>query len=234
MDTSEKQVASGKLESSDKLKASDKLKTSDKLKAPDKPKVPLKLIVGIGNPGDQYANTRHNAGIWFIERFAEQHGGVFREEKKFFGRVANIVDDGQELRLLIPSTYMNESGKSVGALASFFKISANRMLIAHDELDLAIGIIRFKQGGGLAGHNGLRDITSSLGGNQDFNRLRIGVGHPGSKHEVTGHVLGRASLQDKDVIGQCIDEAMACMPLAVKGDWEKAMNRLHNFKVGIE
>jgi PTH1 family peptidyl-tRNA hydrolase len=129
---------------------------------------------------------------------------------------------------------MNESGKSVGSLASFFKISADRILIAHDELDLAIGIIRFKQGGGLAGHNGLRDIASSLGGNQDFNRLRIGVGHPGTKHQVTGHVLGKASARDKDVIGQCIDEALECMPLAINGEWEKAMNRLHNFKVGNE
>jgi len=136
--------------------------------------------------------------------------------------------------LLIPSTYMNESGKSVGSLASFFKISADRILIAHDELDLGIGIIRFKQGGGLAGHNGLRDIASSLGGNQDFNRLRIGVGHPGTKSQVTGHVLGKASAEDKDVIGQCIDEAFECMPLAIKGGWEKAMNRLHNFKVGNE
>ena len=200
----------------------------------NKPVVPLKLIVGIGNPGDQYANTRHNAGIWFVERFASLHGGVFKEEKKFFGRIANLVHKGQELRLLIPSTYMNESGKSVGSLASFFKISADRILIAHDELDLAIGIIRFKQGGGLAGHNGLRDIASSLGGNQDFNRLRVGVGHPGTKHQVTGHVLGKASAQDKDVIGQCIDEALECMPLAIKGEWEKAMNRLHNFKVGNE
>jgi PTH1 family peptidyl-tRNA hydrolase len=198
------------------------------------PAVPLKLIVGIGNPGDQYANTRHNAGIWFVERFANLHGGVFKEEKKFFGRVANVVYEGQELRLLIPSTYMNESGKSVGSLASFFRIPANRILIAHDELDLAIGVIRFKQGGGLAGHNGLRDITSSLGGNQDFNRLRIGVGHPGTKSQVTGHVLGKASAEDKDVIGQCIDEALECMPLAIKGGWEKAMNRLHNFKVGNE
>lgn len=210
------------------------MSASDKAAMLDKPKIPLKLIVGVGNPGDQYANTRHNVGVWFVERFAARHGIAFREEKKFFGRIANIVHDGQELRLLIPSTYMNESGKSVGALASFFKISANRILIAHDELDLAIGIIRFKQGGGLAGHNGLRDITNSLGGNQDFNRLRIGVGHPGSKEHVTGHVLGKASARDKEIILQCIDEALDCMSLAVKGEWDKAMNRLHNFKVGNE
>lgn len=192
---------------------------------------PLKLIVGIGNPGDQYATTRHNAGIWFVERFLLQVGGAFKEEKRFFGRVANVNYEGQELRLLIPSTYMNESGKSVGALANFFKVPTDQILIAHDELDFSIGTIRFKQGGGLAGHNGLRDISRSLGGNQDFNRLRVGVGHPGSKEQVTGHVLGNASPEDKDLIGQCIDEALSCMPMALKGEWDQAMNRLHNFVV---
>ncbi len=197
-------------------------------------KVPLKLIVGIGNPGDQYASTRHNAGIWFVERLAEQLGGLFKEEKKFFGRVTNVNYEGQELRLLIPSTYMNESGKSVGALANFFKIPANQILIAHDELDFSIGTVRFKQGGGLAGHNGLRDISRSLGGSKDFNRLRVGVGHPGSKEQVTGHVLGKATTADKDMIRQCLEEALACMPLALQGEWDQAMNRLHNFKIGNE
>ena len=197
-------------------------------------KAPLKLVVGIGNPGDQYASTRHNAGIWFVERLAQQLGGVFKEEKKFFARIANVNYEGQDLRLLIPTTYMNESGKSVGAFANFFKISPNQILIAHDELDFAICTIRFKQGGGLAGHNGLRDISRSLGGSKDFNRLRVGVGHPGSKEQVTGHVLGRATAEDKDMIGQCIDEALACMPLALQGEWDQAMNRLHNFKIGNE
>ena len=197
-------------------------------------KAPLKLVVGIGNPGDQYASTRHNAGIWFVERLAQQLGGVFKEEKKFFARIANVNYEGQDLRLLIPTTYMNESGKSVGAFANFFKISPNQILIAHDELDFAIGTIRFKQGGGLAGHNGLRDISRSLGGSKDFNRLRVGVGQPGSKEQVTGHVLGRATAEDKGMIGQCIDEALACMPLALQGEWDQAMNRLHNFKIGNE
>lgn len=197
-------------------------------------KAHLKLVIGIGNPGDQYASTRHNAGIWFVERLAQQLGGVFKEEKKFFARIANVNYEGQDLRLLIPTTYMNESGKSVGAFANFFKISPNQILIAHDELDFAIGTIRFKQGGGLAGHNGLRDISRSLGGSKDFNRLRVGVGHPGSKEQVTGHVLGRATAKDKDMIGQCIDEALACMPLALQGEWDQAMNRLHNFKIGNE
>ncbi|MBQ75134.1 MAG: aminoacyl-tRNA hydrolase [Gammaproteobacteria bacterium] len=197
-------------------------------------KAPLKLIVGIGNPGDQYADTRHNAGIWFIEHLARRYGGTFKEERKFFGRVATASDEGQEIRLLIPSTYMNESGKSVGAIAGFFKIPASQILIAHDELDFSIGKIRFKQGGGLAGHKGLRDIASHLGGDRDFNRLRIGVGHPGTSEQVTGHVLGKATSLDRKIIEQCIDEALACMPLALKGEWDQAMNRLHNFEIGSE
>jgi len=195
---------------------------------------PLKLIVGIGNPGDQYADTRHNAGIWFIERLAQEYSGTFKEERKFYGRVASASYSGQELRLLIPSTYMNESGKSVGAIAGFFKIPASQILIAHDELDFSIGKIRFKQGGGLAGHKGLRDIASHLGGGRDFNRLRIGVGHPGNREQVTGHVLGKATRADRKIIEQCINEALACMPLALQGEWDQAMNRLHNFEIGSE
>ena len=123
----------------------------------------LRLIVGLGNPGIEYRDTRHNAGAWFVSRFAEIHGAVFKEERKFFGRIALATAEGQELRLLIPSTYMNESGKCVGAVANFFKIAPEEILIAHDELDLATGLIRFKQDGGLAGHNGLRDIAAALG-----------------------------------------------------------------------
>lgn len=189
----------------------------------------LRLIVGLGNPGNEYRDTRHNAGAWFVSRFAEIHGAVFKEERKFFGRIAVATAEGQELRLLLPSTYMNESGKSVGAVAHFFKIAPEEILIVHDELDLATGVIRFKQGGGLAGHNGLRDIAAALGGSQAFNRLRIGVGHPGHKGAVTGHVLGRASQADRTLIETCIEEAMRYMPLAIAGEWEKAMNSLNGF-----
>lgn len=191
--------------------------------------LPLKLIVGLGNPGEQYRETRHNAGVWFVTRFAELHDATFKEEKKFFGRMATAAVDGRELRLLIPSTWMNESGRCVGIVANFYKIAPEEILIAHDELDLPIGIVRFKQGGGLAGHKGLRDIAAALGGSQAFNRLRIGVGHPGHKSAVTGHVLGRASKQDKAVIDQCIDEALRYMSLAIEGEWEHAMNRLNGF-----
>jgi len=193
----------------------------------------LKLIVGHGNPGEQYARTRHNAGVWFVSRFADQQGATFKEEKKFFGRTATTLFESQEMRLLLPTTYMNESGKSVRALAHFFKIPPEQILIVHDELDLPTGVIRFKQGGGLAGHNGLRDITQRLGGNQDFNRLRIGVGHPGQKSDVTGHVLGTVSKKDESTIYQCIDEALRLMPLVVNGEWQKAMNELNGFKVEV-
>jgi PTH1 family peptidyl-tRNA hydrolase len=191
---------------------------------------PLKLMVGIGNPGAQYARTRHNVGVWFVSRFADQQSAVFKDEKKFFGQLATTHIEGQEVKLLIPNTYMNESGKSVGALAHFFKILPEEMLIVHDELDLETGIIRFKQGGGLAGHNGLRDITRSLAGAQSFNRLRIGVGHPGTKEQVTNHVLGTVSTKDEDVIWRCIEEAIHHIPLVVCGDWQTAMNTLNGFR----
>ena len=190
---------------------------------------PLSLIVGIGNPGSQYSETRHNVGVWFVKKLASLHGGEFRQEKKFFGDVASTVYRGRELKLLIPNTYMNESGKSVGALVNFYKIPHQRMLIAHDELDLTTGIVRLKQGGGLAGHNGLRDISRCLAGSQEFNRLRIGVGHPGSKEDVTGHVLSKASPDDRQSIDACIDAALDVLPLLVDGEWQKAMNELHTF-----
>tara|TARA_R110002072_G_C7840536_1_gene524942 strand:- start:59 stop:658 length:600 start_codon:yes stop_codon:yes gene_type:complete len=193
--------------------------------------LPLKLIVGIGNPGEQYARTRHNVGVWFVSRFADQQGVTFSKEKKFFGRAATTLFDGQEIRLLLPDTYMNESGKSVAALVNFFKIEPEEILVVHDELDLDTGLIRFKQGGGLAGHNGLRSITQRLGGSQDYNRLRIGVGHPGDKSDVTGHVLGKVSKRDELVIQECIEEALRVFPTAISGDWENAMNQLNGLRI---
>ncbi|MEZ7971956.1 MAG: aminoacyl-tRNA hydrolase [Pseudomonadales bacterium] len=190
--------------------------------------LPLKMIAGIGNPGAEYANTRHNAGVWFVERLAEKFGASFKPERKFFGRTTLINVNGIEVRLLVPNTYMNESGKSVGALASFFKIAPPEMLIAHDEIDFPSGKIRFKQEGGLAGHNGLRDISSRLAGAKDFNRLRIGVGHPGDRSGVTGHVLGKVSRDDRELIDNCIEDAIATMTGAVTGNWQLAMQQLHN------
>ena len=188
---------------------------------------PLELIVGIGNPGAAYANTRHNAGVWFVERLASESGGSFRAEKKFFGRVAMVRLAGRELRLLLPDTYMNESGKSVAAVMNFYKIAPEALLVAHDEIDFPGGKVRFKQGGGLAGHNGLRDISKHLAGTTAFNRLRIGVGHPGDQSGVTGYVLGKVTAEDRAMIDTCIGEALAAMPLAAVGDWQAAMQRLH-------
>ena len=190
--------------------------------------LPLKLIAGIGNPGAEYANTRHNAGIWFVERLAKKFGASLKPEKKFFGRTSLINVDGVEVRLLIPNTYMNESGKSIGALANFFKIEPPGILVAHDEIDFPPGKIKYKQEGGLAGHNGLRDISSRLAGATDFNRLRIGVGHPGDRGGVTGHVLGKVSSKDRELIEHCIEDAITSIPFAVAGDWQSAMQQLHN------
>ena len=190
--------------------------------------LPLKLIAGIGNPGAQYAYTRHNAGVWFVERLAEKYGASFKPEKKFIGRTSLINVDGIEVRLLVPDTYMNESGKSIGILANFFKIEPAEILVAHDEIDFPSGKIRFKQEGGLAGHNGLLDISNRLAGATDFNRLRIGVGHPGDRTGVTGHVLGKVSAKDREQIENCIEDAIATIPCAVTGDWQLAMQQLHN------
>ena len=195
---------------------------------------PLKLLAGIGNPGAKYADTRHNAGAWFVDRVAGAYGASFKAESKFFGQVATAQIGSHEVRLLLPSTYMNESGKSVGAVARFYKIEPEEILIAHDELDLATGIVRFKPGGGLAGHNGLRDIAASLGGSQDLGRLRIGVGHPGDKSAVIGHVLSKITRRDREVVDECIEEALRHLPLAVEGDWESAMNALNGFRAAVE
>lgn len=190
--------------------------------------LPLELIVGIGNPGKEYADTRHNAGVWYLDRLAADYGATFKSEKKFFGRLALVRMGGREVRLLVPDTYMNESGKSVAALVNFYKISPGAMMVAHDEIDFPSGKIRFKQGGGLAGHNGLRDISKRLSGTTDFNRLRIGVGHPGDRGGVTGHVLGKVSKADRNMIDTCISEALSATPMAVAADWQGAMQRLHN------
>ena len=191
---------------------------------------PLDLIVGIGNPGKDYTDTRHNAGVWFVDELAERHGGSFKAEKKFHGRVASVVIAGREIRLLVPDTYMNESGKSVSALVKFYKIVPEAILVAHDEIDFPAGKIRFKQSGGLAGHNGLRDISRLMGGTVAFNRLRIGISHPGHQAGVTGHVLSKVSQLDREMIETCIDEALRALPLAMSGDWQSAVQALHNAK----
>ena len=189
----------------------------------------IKLIVGLGNPGNEYRGTRHNAGADFVEQLAQQCGCTLQAESKFFGMTGRLTLSGHDLRLLIPTTFMNRSGKAVAAMAQFFKIASYEILIAHDELDIPAGSARFKRGGGHGGHNGLRDIVPSLGNNKDFYRLRIGIGHPGHASKVTGYVLGAPSQVDRTRIDASIDEAIAALPLLLGGDSTKAMTQLHSF-----
>lgn len=159
----------------------------------------IRLLVGLANPGAEYARTRHNAGAWVVEELARIHNVSLREEAKYFGQTGRIQTNGQDLRLLIPSTYMNLSGKSVAALAKFFQIKPEEIMVAHDELDLPPGVAKFKKGGGHGGHNGLRDIISKMGNNKDFYRLRIGIGHPGDKNKVAGFVLARRQPKSRKI-----------------------------------
>jgi PTH1 family peptidyl-tRNA hydrolase len=189
----------------------------------------IKLIAGLGNPGSEYRGTRHNAGADFVEALARQCGASLQTVCKFHGLTGRITLSGHDLRLLIPTTFMNCSGKAVAAMAGFFKIAPENILIAYDELDIPAGSARFKEGGGLGGHNGLRDIVPALGNNQNFHRLRIGIGHPGHASKVTGYVLNAPSQADRERIDASIDEAIAALPLLLDGDSTKAMTRLHSF-----
>lgn len=185
------------------------------------------LIVGLGNPGPEYEHTRHNAGFWFVNAVAAAHAVPFRMEKKFHGEVARFYAGGHEIWLLKPDTFMNLSGQAVQALARFYKIDLEHILVAHDDLDLPPGTVRLKQGGGHGGHNGLRDIVSKMGGN-GFQRLRLGIGHPGDKNKVTGHVLKKSSTDDQVEIERAIEQAMKVLPDVINGDLQKAMNQLHS------
>jgi len=189
----------------------------------------IKLIAGLGNPGAEYRGTRHNAGADFVEQLARESGVDLRADSKFFGLAGQITLAGHELRLLIPTTFMNRSGKAVAAIAAFYKIPPEEILIAHDELDLPAGSARFKRGGGHGGHNGLRDIIPALGNNREFQRLRIGIGHPGHASRVTGYVLGAPGPADRQRIDECIAEAIRALPLLLDGDEVKAMTKLHSF-----
>ncbi len=190
----------------------------------------IKLIVGLGNPGADYQGTRHNAGAMLVEEIARQYHGTLLPEAKFFGLSCRVTIDGRDVRLLIPTTFMNLSGKSIAAIASFYKIEAEEILVAHDELDIPPGTARFKQGGGHGGHNGLRDTISALGNNKNFHRLRLGIGHPGSAKLVSSFVLKKPSLAERNQLSAVIDEALCHLPLAISLQWGPAMNKLHTFK----
>jgi len=193
--------------------------------------VTFRLIVGLGNPGREYASTRHNAGAWFVERLAERTQIAFRSQSKFQAYVAQgRITGGTDLRLVLPQTYMNHSGLSVAAIARFYRIAPQEMLVAHDELDLKPGSVKLKLGGGNAGHNGLKDVTAQLG-TGDFWRLRIGIGHPRdivrSEQEVTDYVLHPPTSEERALIDDAIGRALAVWPRLEEGDVERAMHELH-------
>ena len=194
------------------------------------PKSPIKLIVGLGNPGPNYERTRHNAGFWFAEDVAHDIGGSFASEKKFFGQIARGLGTKSEVRALKPQIFMNLSGQSVAAVAKFFEIAPESILVAHDELDLDAGDIKFKFGGGHAGHNGLRDIQAKLG-TGDYWRLRIGIGHSrdsaNAQQPVADWVLNRPRRDEQDAIEVAIERALALLHFLVAGDTESAVKQLH-------
>ena len=187
----------------------------------------LRLIVGLGNPGAEYAETRHNAGFWLCERLARELGASFAREARYHGFVARARLDGEDLWLLMPQTFMNRSGQAVRALTQFFRIEAAEMLVLHDELDLPPGQMRLKFGGGLGGHNGLKDITAHLG-TQDYWRLRIGIGHPGDRNEVVNYVLKPPRREERDDIDAALDRALLAWPTLAKGEFNAATQKINS------
>lgn len=187
--------------------------------------LPLKLIVGLGNPGPEYAQTRHNAGFVFVDELAARHGGKFRSEPRHKGDLARIRIGDEELWLLKPMSYMNNSGGPVRSVATFYKVPLSALLVAHDELDFPVGTVKLREGGGAGGHNGMRDLITQLG--DGFWRLRIGIGHPGDRAAVLSYVLGRPQPEDARLINESIAAAADVVPVIIAEGPQKAMNRLH-------
>ena len=188
------------------------------------PSRPLRLVVGLGNPGAEYSETRHNAGFWFCERLADKLGLRFSHESRFHGLVANAREAG--VWLLMPQTFMNRSGQAIGSLARFYRIEPSEILVVHDELDIPPGQLRLKFGGGLGGHNGLKDTSAHLNTN-DYWRLRIGIGHPGDRNEVVNFVLKSARREEQQDIDEAIDKALAAWPQLARGELNAAATRLN-------
>ena len=186
----------------------------------------IRLIAGLGNPGPEHAATRHNAGFWFVDELAHRLKVQLSPERGYFGLAARANVGGRPLWLLEPMTFMNVSGKSVAALARFFKIEPNEILVAHDELDLMPGQVKLKLGGSHAGHNGLKDIQAQLG-SADFWRLRLGIGHPGVRDEVVNYVLRKPPAEQREAIDKCIEQALIAVPLMLAGDMERALMKVH-------
>jgi PTH1 family peptidyl-tRNA hydrolase len=190
----------------------------------------MRLVVGLGNPGREYEATRHNAGFWWVENLAQAERVSLRPESKYHGRVGKLPAAGHDCFLLLPQTYMNESGRAVAALAGFYKIATADILVVHDELDLPPGVARLKKGGGVAGHNGLKDISRHLG--PDFWRLRLGIGHPGDRAQVVNYVLHPPREEETKLISDAVERSLELWPLIAAGQMEKAMHRLHTEKGG--
>lgn len=186
----------------------------------------IRLLVGLGNPGPEYADTRHNAGFWFIDAVARELKATLSPERSYFGLVARVNLRDGPVWLLEPMTFMNLSGKSVGALARFFKIAPGEILVAHDELDLLPGQVKMKLGGSHAGHNGLKDIHTALG-SADFWRLRLGIGHPGVRAEVVNYVLRKPIAEQRDAIDKGIAQGVSALDLLLEGDMERAQMKVH-------
>jgi len=189
----------------------------------------IQLIVGLANPGSEYAGTRHNAGGWLVEKLAELNHVSLRSEKKFHGRLGKFQLNGEDCFVFIPNTYMNESGRAIKAIASFYRIPAEAILVVHDELDLPTGVARIKQGGGDGGHNGLKDTTAQMSNN--YWRLRIGIGHPGDRNKVHDYVLSNPSRDDYKKINTTIDAALDVLPQLISGETQKAIQQLHSSAV---
>lgn len=190
----------------------------------------IELIVGLGNPGQPYAKTRHNAGAWFVEALCRQYRITLKTESKFNARLGSSTIAGQQIKVLISNTYMNHSGQAVGSVAQYFQLPVETILVAHDELDIPPGAVRLKTDGGHGGHNGLRDIIHHLK-SHEFKRLRLGIGHPGHKDKVLDYVLNNPSQKEEQLIQQAITETLAVLPDILNGNFQVAMNRLHSLEI---
>lgn len=192
----------------------------------------IRLIVGLGNPGSKYHQTRHNVGFDFVDLLADKNGASFAEQSKFHSHMTQISCSPYTVKLAKPTTFMNLSGQSVLAICQFHKIELDEILVIHDELDLPPGVCRLKTGGGHGGHNGLRNIIERFGGKKDFHRLRIGIGHPGHRSKVHSHVLSKASADDQISISASIRSTLDYVPDIIKGNFQKVMQELHTKNFG--
>jgi PTH1 family peptidyl-tRNA hydrolase len=186
----------------------------------------IKIICALGNPGDQYIQTRHNAGFWFLARLSSEYSISLNSNSRFKSLIGDFRHQGRVVRVIAPQTYMNKSGEALAPFAGFYQATPQEILVVHDEIDLLPGISRFKTGGGHGGHNGLRDIVRLLGSN-DFHRLRVGVGHPGDKSKVVSYVLNRPSSAEIQLIEASLDKILSVLPAIIDGDFALAMNQLH-------